>query len=124
MIVNCIQCHLNCTHIITALILPLPVDSKERPTVTELSFTYIMIFVVVLVVVLCALFASVNVNICFCVKYKQSKMASDIQQSLQPDHHTQPVYDIVTLSDGKTQIDLEMTENVAYGPIKLANVAK
>ena len=57
------------------------VDSKERPTVTELSFTYIVIIVVVLVVVLCALFASVIVNICFCVKHKQSKMASDVRQS-------------------------------------------
>ena len=124
MIVNCIQCHLNCTHIITAFILPLPVDSKERPTVTELSFTYIMIFVVVLVVVLCALLASMIVNICFCVKHKQLNMASDVRQSLQPDQLTPPIYDRISVSDGKTQIDLEMTENVAYGPIKLANVTK
>ena len=44
--------------------------------------------------------------------------------SLQHDQLTPPIYDRISVSDGKTQIDLEMSENVAYGPIKLANVAK
>ena len=93
--------------------------------ITRLSVLFIAINTIALfcLCILIALFISLVVNCYVCVKYKRSRGgSSDAGKSsdhLQLSNPTHPVYDTAanSVKDSKTQ-ELDMTENVAYGPLR------
>lgn len=77
--------------------------------------------------ILIALFISLIVNCYLCVKCKRlgggSSDAGRSSDQLQLSDPTHPIYDTATSSvEGSKTQELDMTENVAYGPLRSAQL--